>query len=167
MKHKQQVQLVDGIVSEVVDATARVRVEIPDQGIVTKPLPVLVPYAKSRFAYALPAIDTHCKVLLDADGDEGVVLGYMYDAVTPPPVSDRAIVHHSFPGAHLFEFDESTGVLRINCTKIEITVPDGMHITNTNQETTINTIPVVVVGAPDSDDETSGTDFITDSNQGV
>lgn len=164
MKHKQQVVLADGIVVEVLDAQSKVRVRIPDQNLVTKPLPVLVPYANGRKAYALPALDTHCKILLDASGNEGVVLGYFYDEKVTPPVSDRAIIHHEFPGDHLFQFNQTTGVLTINCTRIEINAEQGMHIDN-NQESTINSRAIAVIGAMDSDNEANAADELITSGQ--
>lgn len=162
-KHKQQTVLCDGIVTEIIDSDHKIRCRIPDQNLVTKPLPFLVPYAKDRKAYALPAIGTHVKVLLDQAGEEGVILGCFYDAKVSPPVGDRAIVRHEFP-PHLFEFNEDTGVLRINCTKIEINVEQGMHLTN-QKETTINSKAVAVIGAMDNDSESNGPDALVSSNQ--
>lgn len=162
-KSKNNVTLANGIVTEVLDAEAKVRVEIPDQGIVTKPLPVLVPYALQNKAYAMPDVSSHCIVLLDGNGIDGAVLGYFYDEKTPPPVSDRALYHHSFP-PHLFEFNRETGVLTINCTRIDITVNQGMHIDNA-QESTINNKAIAVIGAMDNDSESNGPDVLVSSGQ--
>jgi len=149
MKHSQKTQFYDGIITEVIDGEAKVRCHVPVLGIVTKPIPVQQSFVGTRQAYVMPSVGEHCKVLMDADGNEGLCLGSFYDSQNPPPVSDRAIIHFSFPGGHLFEFNEETGVLRINATKIEIDCSDKVEITS-GSESTLSGKPITVTGGVDS-----------------
>ncbi len=156
MKHSQKTQFYDGIITEVIDGEAKVRCKIPVLGTITKPIPVQQVFVGTRNAYVMPSVGEHCKILMDADGNEGLCLSSFYDAQNPPPVSDRKIIHFDFPGGHLFEFNETTGVLQINCQRIEILG---------QSESTINGKAIAVIGAMDNDTESNGPDAIVSSGQ--
>lgn len=74
----------------------------------------------------------------------------------PPPINTRDKHYARFNNGSVFEFDRTTGVLKINCTRIEIVGAE---------ESTINGKAIVVVGGMDNDTESNGPDTIVESGQ--
>jgi phage baseplate assembly protein V len=131
-----------GYVSEVDAATGRARVKLQDmQGMDTYWLAILQTRVKED-QYAVwvdPGDFVAC--MLDEKGEQGVILGCLYSQKNPPPITTLNKHHVTFQDGSLFEFDRSTGILTINCTKIVITG---------TEESTINGKAITVVTGVDS-----------------
>jgi phage baseplate assembly protein V len=146
-----------GEVVEVIDAEAKVRVKLADQdGMVTKPLPVIQRDTLKDKAYWLPDVGSFVACFLDDRFEDGVVMGAIYSESDRPPVSTREKKHVTFANGEIIEFDRTTGILKIDCTKVEIVC---------SEESTINGKAIAVIGAGDNDSEANGSDQIVSSGQ--
>lgn len=107
------------IVSAVDAQTARVRVRFPErQGLESGWLDVLQWAAHSDRAYGLPAIDSQVAVLMGENDEDGCVLGAIYSAADPPPVSSAAKRGFEWADGARVEYDTATKVL-------SVTLPSG------------------------------------------
>ena len=145
-----------GIVSEVLADQGKVRVKLPDQGIQTKPIAVVMPFTGNDKAYLMPDIGEQVCVMMDAECEDGVVIGAIYSKKDAPPVEDINKRHLQFQNGDFIEFDRSTGILKIQCTKVEIV---------TSEESTLQGKAIAVIGAVDSDGESDGPDSLVTSGQ--
>ncbi|HIK42150.1 hypothetical protein [Thermoleptolyngbya sp. M55_K2018_002] len=137
------------------NGTAIARIEDLDN-LETMPIPVGHHNSKDdNFFYWMPRVGQRVAVLMDENAEQGVILCGIYTESDPPPITNLDQFYLKIGGIEIVG-DRITGVLQVDCTRVEITC---------STETTINTIPVVCVGAPDNDDESSGSDRITASNQ--
>jgi len=103
-----------GIVTQVDDAKARVRVRVPSRGNVESYwLEVLQRGSAGNRDYWLPDIDDQVRILCDEKLEAGCVLGAIYSETDPPPVSDRNLYHVTFGDGTMVEFNRTTGKLSI------------------------------------------------------
>lgn len=95
-----------GIVSAIDPAKCAARVQFPDNdAVVSYWLPVVQPKTlKDRF-YCMPDVGEHVVVLLDENGESGVILGAIYSEADPPPVSDPDKWHTTFEDGTVLEYD--------------------------------------------------------------
>ncbi|MCW5223531.1 phage baseplate assembly protein V [Verminephrobacter aporrectodeae subsp. tuberculatae] len=95
-----------GTVSAVDAAACRVRVRLPDcDNLRTAWLPVLQAKTLRDKHYHLPDIGEHVAVLLDAHGEDGMVLGAVYSSADAPPVSSGDKHHLRFDDGAEIEYD--------------------------------------------------------------
>ena len=114
-----------GFVSQVDAVAHKVRVMLPDLGLETWWLQVLVSDTGQDKLYNLPDIGTHVAVLLDRRGEDGVVLGALYtnghrDDTPVQDGPDRT--HMRFADGTTIDYDRRSHKLAIACTgDVEIT----------------------------------------------
>lgn len=105
-----------GTVSAVDERTMRVRVRLPDMdNLRTAWLPVGVRKTKLDQDYWLPDVGEHVAVLLDANGEDGVVLCAIYSEADAVPVASRDRWHRRFKDGTTLDYDRAAHQLTINC----------------------------------------------------
>jgi phage baseplate assembly protein V len=103
-----------GTVSAVDEQTMRVRVRLPDlDNLRTDWLPVLTRKSLRDKDYWLPDIGEHVAVLLDANGDDGVVLGAIFSDADTVPVVSRDKWHRRFDDSAELEYDRASHTLTV------------------------------------------------------
>jgi phage baseplate assembly protein V len=118
-----------GLVDAVDEQRMRVRVRLPDlDNLVTAWLPVLTRKSLRDKDYWLPDIEEHVAVLLDANGDDGVVLGALFSQADPPPVTSRDKWHKRFSDGAEFEYDRSSHTLAVRGGVRQVIVEAGDSI---------------------------------------
>ncbi len=105
-----------GIVSAQDATNCRVRVKFPErEQMVSFWLPVLVRKSQNDKAYSLPDIGEQVVCLMDADDEDGCVLGAVYSSVdTPPAGMTKDKWHYSASDGAAFEYDRSAHALSIS-----------------------------------------------------
>ena len=117
-----------GTVSAVDEQTMRVRVRLPDlDNLRTDWLPVLTRKSLRDKDYWLPDVGEHVAVLLDANGDDGVVLGAIYSDPDTVPVISRDKRHVRFGDGTWIEYDRAEHKLQIHCVG-DIEIVSDTHI---------------------------------------
>jgi phage baseplate assembly protein V len=105
-----------GTVSAVDEAAMRVRVRLPElDNLRTQWLPVLTRKSKNDKDYWLPDEGEHVAVLLDAQGEDGVVLGAIFSGADPVPVASRDKWHRRFADGTTLEYDRAAHHLHVDC----------------------------------------------------
>nr|WP_294864357.1 phage baseplate assembly protein V [uncultured Pseudogulbenkiania sp.] len=122
MTDKTQAALLKfGDVVEVVDA-GHVCVRFPDlDGMVSKPLKVVVARAHRDKAHHAPDVGAMVACVVDENAEDGVVLGEVYSDADTPATGNAALWYWKMADGSEFEFDRDTGKLRIKTTS-DITV---------------------------------------------
>jgi phage baseplate assembly protein V len=105
-----------GIVVAVDEKTARVRVQMPDLGVVSNWLPVLHHKTHQDKAYWLPDIGEYVIVAYDEEGEhsDGYVLGSIYNEADKPPITDKNKYFIRFNDGTEIEYDRQQHNLRIS-----------------------------------------------------
>lgn len=120
-----------GTVSAVDEQTMRVRVRLPDlDNLRTDWLPVLTRKSLRDKDYWLPDVGEHVAVLLDANGDDGVVLGAFFSEADTVPVTSRDKWHRRFRDGTTIEYDRAARKLSIHCVG-DIEISSETHISLT------------------------------------
>ncbi len=107
-----------GRVVAVDEATARVRVELPDcDGMVTYWLPVVVPKSQKDKFYWIPDIGEQVLcAFLDHGLEQGFVIGAIYSDVDTVPVKSKDKYHVRFSDGTVIEYDRASSRLYIECS---------------------------------------------------
>ena len=99
-----------GTVSAVDEAGHNLRVTIPAlEGMETDWLPMTTPAAGGNQFYSLPDEGEQVVCLLDARGENGCVIGAIYNATDKPPVSDQNKWVKRFTNGTVISHDRSSG----------------------------------------------------------
>lgn len=118
-----------GTVSAVDEKTMRVRVRLPElDNLRTAWLPVLARKTKRDKDYWLPDLGEHVAVLLDARGEDGVVLGAIFSDADAVPVTSRDKWHRRFADDTELEYDRSSHVLTVKGGIQKVIVEVGAEI---------------------------------------
>jgi len=122
-----------GKVVEVDPQTCRVRVGLADQdGMQSYWLAVVQGHTLRDKVYSLPDVDEFVAFLLDAQAEEGVVLGAIYSDPDPTPSEDGEIRMIRFEDGTVVQYDRTASRLMIDCvgdvvirsdTQIQIQAP--------------------------------------------
>ena len=126
-----------GIISDIDETSVRVRVTLPEcDNLKSNWLAVLKRNSQDNKDYWLPDMGEQVEVLLDDNGEDGVVLGAVYSTVDTAPVASRDKRYVQFSDGAAFEYDRSTHQLTINggIEKIVIEVINGTCLTSPNVE---------------------------------
>ena len=126
-----------GIISDIDETSVRVRVTLPEcDNLKSNWLAVLQRNSQDNKDYWLPDMGEQVEVLLDDNGEDGVVLGAVYSTVDTAPVASRDKRYVQFSDGAAFEYDRSTHQLTINggIEKIVIEVIDRTNLTSPNVE---------------------------------
>lgn len=122
-----------GIISDIDEATVRVRVTLPEcDNLKSNWLPILHRNSQDNKDYWLPDPGEQVEVLLDSNGEDGVVLGAVYSTVDTPPLASRDKRYVQFSDGAAFEYDRKLHQLTINggIEKIVIEVKDSTNLTS-------------------------------------
>ncbi|QNT58152.1 phage baseplate assembly protein V [Neisseria musculi] len=111
-----------GIVAAVDEAGHTLRVRLPAlENLETDWLPMLTPAAGGNRFYSLPDEGEQVVCLLDARGENGVVLGATYNAADKPPAADKDKWIRRFKNGTVIEHDRKTGDVLVR-TKGTVTI---------------------------------------------
>lgn len=122
----------EGIVSAVDLKAHKVRCKIPAlEDLETAWLAFLAPNAGGNQFYCLPDVGELVALLLDARGEGGCVLGAIYNAQDPTPVTDSEIWCHKFKNGTTIQHNRSNGeitvktrgTVNVSAAKVNITAP--------------------------------------------
>ncbi|MCX8016412.1 MAG: phage baseplate assembly protein V [Rhodocyclaceae bacterium] len=118
-----------GIVTALDATTQRVRVRLPDlDDLETHWLPVLSFRTRRDRITHLPDVGEHVAVLLDPQGENGLVLGALYSARDPAPADGPDITAVRFADGTAVEYDRAAHRLTIHCTG-DIEIVSDTHLT--------------------------------------
>ncbi|UGA40142.1 phage baseplate assembly protein V [Chromobacterium haemolyticum] len=118
-----------GSVSAVDANTQRVRVRLPELGrLRTAWLPVLSRKSGRDKDYWLPDIGEQVAVLLDARGEDGVVLGAIFSAADAVPVASVDKWHRRFADGATLEYDRAAHQLTVSGGVQKVVVEAGADI---------------------------------------
>lgn len=103
-----------GTVSAVNPKTGQARVRLPECDNLRTPwLNVLQRNTQNNKDYWLPDIGEQVEVLLDRNGEEGVILGAIYSSVDKPPVEDANARGITYADGAAFYYDRANHTLTI------------------------------------------------------
>ncbi|WP_044180924.1 phage baseplate assembly protein V [Phytobacter massiliensis] len=122
-----------GIISDIDETTVLVRVTLPEcDNLQSNWLPVLQRNTQDNKDYWLPDMGEQVEVLLDDNGEDGVVLGAVYSTVDTAPLASRDKRYVHFSDGAAFEYDRQSHQLTINggIEKIVIEVKESTRLTS-------------------------------------
>lgn len=122
-----------GIISDIDETTVRARVTLPEcDNLKSNWLPVLQRNTQNNKDYWLPDLGEQVDVLLDDNGEDGVILGATYSTVDTAPLVSRDKRYVQFSDGAAFEYDRKLHQLTINggIEKIVIEVLDRTALTS-------------------------------------
>ncbi|GKW15526.1 phage baseplate assembly protein V [Pectobacterium actinidiae] len=136
-----------GTISAVDEVRVMVRVRLPEcDNLRTAWLPVLQRNTQNNKDYWLPDIGEQVEVLLDGNGEDGLVLGAIYSAADVPTLADKDKRAVTFAdGAHI-EYDRRTHTLTINGGVQHIAISSGADVVVNAQKVTIDAPETTVTG---------------------
>lgn len=118
-----------GTVAAVDEQTMRVRVRLPELvNLRTGWLQVLTRKSLRDKDYWLPDLGEHVAVLLDANGEGGVVLGAFFSGPDAVPVASRDKWHRRFDDAAELEYDRASHTLTVRGGIQQVIVEVGATI---------------------------------------
>jgi phage baseplate assembly protein V len=134
-----------GLVQEIDEAGARLRVRLPWLGeeIDSAWAPIATPHTGSdRGMYFLPEVGDEVLVAFEhGDFDHPFVLGYLWNGVDQPPESDRNLRVIVTPGGHTLRFEDTDGAKKIRLETaggrritLDDTAPGKIHIESGGHE---------------------------------
>ncbi len=126
-----------GIISDIDEAVVRVRVTLPEcDNLRSNWLPVLQRNTQNNKDYWLPDIGEQVEVLLDDNGEDGVVLGAVYSTVDTAPLASRDKRYVQFSDGAAFEYDRALHQLTVNggIEKIVIEVKESTQLASPRVE---------------------------------
>lgn len=111
-----------GTISEIQPDTGRVRVRFEEDEFVTAPLPVLFPATSGDEYFFLPDEGTYVAVMLDHDGEDGIVLGAIYTSGNKPSQGAADKTYIKFKDGTVISYDRSAHkyTVTMNTTTYEI-----------------------------------------------
>lgn len=129
-----------GIVSAVDEAGHNLRVRIPVlDDMETDWLPMATPAAGGNRFYSLPDEGELVVCLLDVRGENGCVVGAIYNAADKPPVSDRNKWVRRFTNGTVISHDRRTGQVVVDTPgKVRIKAAEKVDIQSPQTEVTGN-----------------------------
>jgi phage baseplate assembly protein V len=96
-----------GYISEIDPATGKARVTFrEDDGLVTKPLPIIFPATTGDEYFVLPDLNTQVAVLM-ANADDGVILGAIYNSEKKPSQGAADKTYIKFKDGTLIVYDRA------------------------------------------------------------
>lgn len=122
----------EGIVSQIDPKTHRIKAILPAlEDLETAWLPFITPNSGGNQFYALPDVGELVAMVLDAQGENGYVLGTIYNEQDPVPVSDAQVWLKQFSNGTKIAHNRNTGEVIVHTTgkvvitasQVEITAP--------------------------------------------
>lgn len=153
-----------GYISEIDAAKGLVRVKFPDRdGIVSNWLPVSVPFTLDNKAEFWPKVNQNVWCVMDADFENGVCAGSIYDAENEPEIGDENIQAVTFSDGTQVKYDIENSVLTIDCAGDVIVKASG-DITLDNGEVTVKGDLIVEGGILAEGDIMTESEMIADGD---
>ena len=112
-----------GVITEVDESSGMVRVNFPEDGIVSDLIPYVVPGTRGDKFFFLPAINTHVVCLMDEGLNNGACIGAIYDKNNTPGAGLTAD-HFSvkFKDGTEIKFNSATSELSIDLGPFEVSI---------------------------------------------
>lgn len=142
-----------GVVSAIDANRCYVRVTFADlDNLQSDWLPVGVMKSNQDKVYFIPDVGEHVAVLLDANGDAGVVVCAIYSSAEMPPASDPNKFKMQFKDGSVIEYDRSSHAFVLNCVgtvtvqakgKVSVTTDDSVTV-KAAKEVTIKATKVIL-----------------------
>jgi len=108
-----------GIVSNIDEKTARVRVKFPDlDNLLSGWIPVIYSFTGKDKAYYLPSLDEQVACVMDENLEDGCVIGSLYSDQDKPPVDDKNKFHIEFEDGTFLEYDKQEQILAMEINGI-------------------------------------------------
>lgn len=122
-----------GIVSAVDEAAHNLRVRLPAlENMETDWLPMLTAAAGGNRFYSLPDEGEQVVCLLDARGENGVVLGATYNTADKPPAASKDVWMRRFKNGTVIQHDRKTGNIDVQTQgTVTINAPNTIITGNT------------------------------------
>lgn len=129
-----------GTVSAVDEASHSLRVKIPVlDDMETDWLPMATPAAGGNRFYSLPDVGELVVCLLDARGENGCIIGAIYNAADKPPVSDQNKWVKRFANGTVISHDRGSGEVVVETPgKVKIKAAQKVDIQSPQTEITGN-----------------------------
>lgn len=129
-----------GIVSAVDEASHSLRVRIPVlDDMETDWLPMVTPAVGGNRFYSLPDVGELVVCLLDVRGENGCIIGAIYNAADKPPVSDQNKWVKRFTNGTVISHDRGSGEVVVETPgKVEIKAAQKVDIQSPQTEITGN-----------------------------
>lgn len=144
-------QLMFGTVSQIDEHNVRVRVRLPTcDNLRTAWLPVLQRNTQNNKDYGLPDVGEQVSLLLDADGDDGVVLGAVYSEVDRPAVANRDKRRVDFADGTVVEYDRKNHAMAIGGEIKTLTLTTQATVLIQTQNATVKASHTLLLDAPDT-----------------
>ncbi|BGI52624.1 MAG: phage baseplate assembly protein V [Candidatus Hamiltonella defensa (Ceratovacuna japonica)] len=144
-------QLMFGTISQIDAQNVRVRVRLPTcDNLRTAWLPVLQRNTQNNKDYGLPDVGEQVSLLLDADGDDGVVLGAVYSEIDRPTVASRDKRRVYFADGTVVEYDRKNHVMTIGGNIQTLTLTTQATVLIQTQNATVKASHTLLLDAPDT-----------------
>ena len=101
-----------GLVTNINENTARVRVTFPDlDNVLSNWIPVVYPFTNNDKAYYMPSLNEQVACIMDENLEDGCIIGSIYSDVDKVPVADDNKFHILFEDGTFLEYDKQEHIL--------------------------------------------------------
>ncbi|HEE9942236.1 TPA: phage baseplate assembly protein V, partial [Citrobacter freundii] len=136
-----------GTVSAVDADKVQARVRLPEcDNLRTNWLNVLQRNTQNNKDYWLPDVGEQVEVLLDANGEDGVILGAVYSDVDKPPFSDKNVRGTKFSDGAEFSYNRASHTLTIRGGIEHMVIECSADVMVKTQKATIDAPQTEVTG---------------------
>ena len=136
-----------GTVSAVDADAVKARVRLPEcDNMRTNWLNVLQRNTQNNKDYWLPDVGEQVEVLLDANGEDGVVLGAVYSGVDKPPFSDKDVRGTKYSDGAEFTYNRKTHTLTIRSGIEHVVMECSLDVIVKTKKATIDAPETEVTG---------------------
>lgn len=136
-----------GTVSAVDTNKVQARVRLPEcDNLRTDWLNVLQRNTQNNKDYWLPDVGEQVEVLLDANGEDGVILGAVYSGVDKPPFSDKDVRGTTYSDGAEFTYNRKTHTLTIRGGVEHIVIESSLDVMVKTEKATIDAPETEVTG---------------------
>lgn len=111
-----------GFVSDVNIELCQVRVQFPALDMISPWLPVIQSATNQNKFFSVPGINTHVACMMNADLDEGVCIGAIYDTQNQALATDTGITEIQFGDGSIVRHDASPSNISLKVGALEINV---------------------------------------------
>nr|SAY44559.1 Phage-related baseplate assembly protein [Serratia marcescens] len=145
------IKFATGTVSAVDEKIVRVRVRLPEyDNLRTAWIEVLQRNTQNNKDYWLPDIGEQVKVLLDPQGDDGLVLGAVYSDVDKPTIASRDKRRVDFADGTFVEYDRKANAMAIGGAIKTLDIATQASVVITTQTATVKASTSVTLDTPET-----------------
>lgn len=148
-------KIATGTISDIDERRVMARVRLPDHdNLRTAWISVLQRNTQNNKDYWLPDIGEQVKVLLDMDGEDGVILGSVYSSVDTPAIASRDKRRTDFSDGAFVEYDRKQSAMTIGgniktlhiTTLADVEVNTATATVKATQSATIDSPNTIITG---------------------